>query len=128
MGNKKHPSFWPGVFFYTKLNSELFHRVFESLGGAELRGPASLDVDGLTRARIAALARGAGLRREDAKPGDRDLVSALKARNDRVNHCLDCALGVSLRGTENAVHLVYDVCFVHENLLIDNPRGYNGRA
>ncbi len=71
----------------------------------------------LARAGIAALARRARLRREDAEAGDGDLVAALKAVDDRINDRLDGALGVGLRGAKNSVHLVYDVCFVHKYII-----------
>ena len=93
--------------------SVLFYCLLERLGGAELRRAGRVDVDGPAGAGIAALARGAGLRREDAESRDRDLVSGLQARDDAIDHALDSALGVCLGSTKNAVHLVDNICFIH---------------
>jgi len=70
----------------------------------------------LACARIATFARWARLRREDAKTCDRYFVTGLEARDDRINHRLDDALGLGLRAPQNAVHFVDDVCFIHENI------------
>lgn len=104
----------------------LLHRVFERLRGAELRGARGVDVNRLAGARIPALACGARLRRENAEAGDRHFVAALEAGNDGVDDALDCALGVGLRRAEHSVYFIYDICFIHENLLASNPHGLYG--
>ncbi len=106
----------------------LFNGILERLGGAELRGTSRIDVNRLARARIAPLARGARLGREDAEPCDRNFFASLQSGHNRANHALNRAFGVCLRAPKHAVHLVYDICFVHEYLLIDNPRDQWGGA
>ncbi len=104
----------------------LFDCVLERLCGAELRRAGRIDVNRLARAGIAALACRARLGRKDAEACDRYFVTAFQAGNNRIDHRLDGALGVGLRRAEDAVHLVYDICFIHEYLLAGNPRGLYG--
>src|ERR1035438_9086263 len=92
---------------------ELFNRLLESLGGAELRNLHGRDIDGLTCPRIASLASGALLDGEDAETCDRDLFTFLERIDNAVNSCLNCLLGLDLGTAENAVDCFYNACFVH---------------
>src|ERR1035437_8246315 len=105
-----------GHVFYLLLNC-----VLECLCGAELRGARGIDVNRLSCARIPTLACRACLRCEDAKTCYRYFVTALEARDDRIDNGLNCALSIGFRRTENTVNLVDNICFVHEYLLLDNP-------
>ena len=98
----------------TTYTCPLLHCILERFCGAELRGARSIDVNRLAGARIAALACRTCLRGEDAEACDRYFVAGLEALNDRVDDRLNSALCIGLGGTKNSVHLVYDVCFVHD--------------
>ena len=80
----------------------------------------------LAGAGIAPLACRTRLGRKDAETGDGDFIARFKARNDTVNDTLNRAFGISLCGAKHSVNFIYDICLVHENLLIANPHDREG--
>lgn len=101
--------------FATYTEKDLFNRVLECLGRAELGCAGGGDADRLAGAGIASFACWACLSDEDAETGNRDFVALLERHGDRFDHALDRAFGIRLGGAEHILNLADDICFVHKD-------------
>lgn len=95
----------------------LLQCILESLGGTELGDTHRLDLDGGTRARIAASAASARLCLEDAEASYRDLFAPLEENGYLIDHCFDGTLGICLRAPDRGRDLldkIHLICHIVE--------------
>ena len=93
---------------------ELLDRVFQGLGGAELRHLHGGHLDGLTGARVPRGASGSLFGRENAQTSNRNLVALLQTIDDGINYRVDGLLGLHFRAANFLVNGVNEGLFVHK--------------
>ena len=97
------------------------HRILQTLAGLECRNLGSLDLDGLTRARVTTHASGALAFGERSEANEGDSIAGLQCLLDDLDHAIDGALCICLGQTCCVGNRVYKFTFVHALLPSGNP-------